>query len=427
MVGTEAPSIRLKALRLPPSSRIATFSLTPSSVALATAAFTIFCASSDEILCFFTTLAIGHLPPLDMYSVLILLYLVTFDLTTGTCSSVHSAIDRKIRPGNVGGLRTGDERHQGGGLINAPIAVESCGGLLRHRPIARRGIQVRIDRTRLYVVDCDTPTPDLSGQSLSKHLHGSLRGRVGYQPGRLDTFAHGRADRDDATAALHVPERRLRCGQCAPDVDVDHAIHLLARRLLERFRNGRAGIVHQHIKLPEGRDGLFDRAVDSFDVGSVRLYRDRLSAIESNRFDHIGSRAGVLHVGDSHNRSIYGQALRDCGADAARPASDERNLACQPSFMIVAHVFPFHYLHCCLSRSLRKTCSEHWSFTLRLFFGHFILNDIPMFDQKVVLDTNNVCGNPIHRSTEVAKSPVNDHEVTLGDDRSRFVPQRGWN
>src|SRR6266481_670522 len=80
MVGTEAPSIRLKALRLPPSSRIATFSLTPSSVALATAAFTIFCASSEEILCFFTTLAIGHLPPLDMYSVLILLYLCNLRL-----------------------------------------------------------------------------------------------------------------------------------------------------------------------------------------------------------------------------------------------------------------------------------------------------------------------------------------------------------
>src|SRR6266404_2060633 len=62
MVGTEAPSIRLKALRLPPSSRIATFSLTPSSVAFATAAFTIFCASSEEILFFLTTLAIGHLP-----------------------------------------------------------------------------------------------------------------------------------------------------------------------------------------------------------------------------------------------------------------------------------------------------------------------------------------------------------------------------
>src|SRR6266852_792432 len=66
MVGIEAPSIRLNALRLPPSSRIATFSLTPSSLAFATAAFTIFCASSEEMLCFFTTLAIG-LPPATWY------------------------------------------------------------------------------------------------------------------------------------------------------------------------------------------------------------------------------------------------------------------------------------------------------------------------------------------------------------------------
>src|SRR5437588_4757623 len=105
-----------------------------------------------------------------------------------------------------------DERHQRGDLLNMPIAVERRGGLLRHRPLARRGIQVRVDRTRLDVVDRDTPAPDLSGQPLSKHLYGSLRGRVGYQPGRLDTFTYGRADRDDATAALHVPERRLRCG-----------------------------------------------------------------------------------------------------------------------------------------------------------------------------------------------------------------------
>src|SRR6266436_749251 len=62
-----ALSIRLKPLRLPPSSRIATFSQAPSSLAFATAASTIFCASSEEMLCFFTTLAIGHLPPLDAY------------------------------------------------------------------------------------------------------------------------------------------------------------------------------------------------------------------------------------------------------------------------------------------------------------------------------------------------------------------------
>src|SRR5882757_1144706 len=61
MVGIEVPSIRLKALRLPPSSRIATFSLTPSSLAFATAASTIFCASSEEMLYFFPTFAIGLL------------------------------------------------------------------------------------------------------------------------------------------------------------------------------------------------------------------------------------------------------------------------------------------------------------------------------------------------------------------------------
>src|ERR1700681_1032231 len=65
-----APSIRLKALRLPPSSRIATFSVTPISLAFATAASTIFCASSEEILFFFPPLAIGLLPPLEMYCAL---------------------------------------------------------------------------------------------------------------------------------------------------------------------------------------------------------------------------------------------------------------------------------------------------------------------------------------------------------------------
>src|SRR5882672_401689 len=57
-----APSIRLNALRLPPSSRTATFSLTPISLAFATAASTIFCASSEEMLYFLTTLDIGDLP-----------------------------------------------------------------------------------------------------------------------------------------------------------------------------------------------------------------------------------------------------------------------------------------------------------------------------------------------------------------------------
>jgi hypothetical protein len=67
-------------------------------------------------------------------------------------SGVHSAIHREIRSGNVRGLWTGDKRHQRGDLVNVPVAVEGCGGLLRYRPLARAGIQFRVDRTRLHVV-----------------------------------------------------------------------------------------------------------------------------------------------------------------------------------------------------------------------------------------------------------------------------------
>src|SRR5260221_14357713 len=77
-------------------------------------------------------------------------------------SGIHSAIDREIRAGDVRGLRTGDERHQRGDLFNMPIAVERRSGLLRHRPVACRGIQICVDRTRLDVVDRDTAGADLS-------------------------------------------------------------------------------------------------------------------------------------------------------------------------------------------------------------------------------------------------------------------------
>src|SRR5437870_13334298 len=98
------------------------------------------------------------------------------------------------------------------------IAVECCGSLLRHRPIARRRIQFRVDRTRLHVVDRDAPAPDFSGQGLSEHLDGSFRARVGHKPGRCDTLTYGRSNRNDATATLHVLQRSLRGYEYAADV-----------------------------------------------------------------------------------------------------------------------------------------------------------------------------------------------------------------
>src|SRR6266850_2703963 len=264
-------------------------------------------------------------------------------LLSASLSGIHSAIHGKIRPGHVRRLRTGDERHHRSDFIDAPVAVECRGGLLRYRPLARGGIQIRIDRTRLYVVDRDAPAPDLSGQRLSKYLHGSLRGRVGHKPGHQDTLAHARADHDDATAALHVLQRRLRRDEYAADVDVDHAVHLFQRGLLELLRNGRAGIVHQYIQSAEGRDGLFDRGLNGVGVGSLRLNRDRPSAGAFNRFDNRRGGVRPFGVGNGNARSVRGQALGNRSTDATRPSSDHHDLARQLLSIVTAHMFcPFY-------------------------------------------------------------------------------------
>src|ERR1700741_2741140 len=44
----------------------------------------------------------------------------------------------------------------------------------------------------------------------------------------------------------------------------------------------------------------------------------------------------------------------------------------------------------------RKTCSEHRGFTLRLFFGRFILDDIPMLDKDSGLNPKNLWRYQFH-------------------------------
>ena len=53
----------------------------------------------------------------------------------GVCSRIHSTIHGKIRSRDVGGFRTRDKRRHCGYLLNMPIAVECCGGLLWYGPI----------------------------------------------------------------------------------------------------------------------------------------------------------------------------------------------------------------------------------------------------------------------------------------------------
>ena len=48
-----------------------------------------------------------------------------------------------------------------------------------------------------------------------------------------------------------------------------------------------------------------------------------------------------------------------------------------------------------------------------------------MLHKEAMLDTENICGNPVYRRTEAAESAVYDHEISLGYDCARLVLQGG--
>src|SRR5439155_25211470 len=105
-----------------------------------------------------------------------------------------------------------------------------------------------------------------------------------------------------------------------------------------------------------------------------------------------------------------------------------RRFGCLASFQCIPPVRaskPCLPVETCSFSSVGRECSsEHGSATFRLLFCGLILNDIPMLREYPGLDTHNIGGNPIYRSTETAKSPVHDHKVSLSHDGSRFVLQR---
>ena len=106
-----------------------------------------------------------------------------------------------------------------------------------------------------------------------------------------------------------------------------HAIHLLQRGLLEGLGKRCAGVVHQHVKSSEARDGLFGRGFDGLDICSIRLNGDRLPAVALDCFHDRCGGVRSLRICDGHACSVACQALSDRSADATRAAGNESDFA----------------------------------------------------------------------------------------------------
>jgi len=240
---------------------------------------------------------------------------------------VGSTIHGQIRSGYVCGFRTGYERNQCGDFVHGAIAVERCVGLLWRRPITRGGIEIGVDRTRLYSVDRNGAATDFPGQSLGEHLDGSLGSRVGSEPRSHHPLADAGADIDDPAAVVHVLQRRLRCDEDGANVEVENVIELLDRRLLKGLGNRRAGVVDQDVERAKRRHGLRNRIFDCFGIGRISLDGDGLSAAAFDGLHHGGSRCGVFGVSDGDTRSIGCQTLCNSSPNTARCPRNQSEFA----------------------------------------------------------------------------------------------------
>src|SRR5712672_2021253 len=279
MVGIEAPSIRLKALRLPPSSRIATFSATPSSLAFATAAFTIFCASSEEMLYLFTTLAIGF-APLDMCCALI-----TFTSHSNDDLSELAVV-----------LQIAMNFHH---VVELECAIDD-----RHER-RREVLHQRVDR--------------------------ALRGRIGRQGADGGVCPEGR-DENDAAALAEHGKQLLHQEIRRADVDCEELIEILDRHFLDgrSFRDPCIGDKDVQA-ISDDAACLLGKLAGAIRGGKVHRYGIRAATGFAYLCDNTVGFFRAAAV--MHENLGAGGGKRDCaGASyAARTAGNESGFAGQSS------------------------------------------------------------------------------------------------
>jgi hypothetical protein len=121
-----------------------------------------------------------------------------------------------------------------------------------------------VSSDRAECVQRDPSISDFSRQTLGEHLDGTFRRRLGNQPRRHHAFSDAGAYIDYPTAVLDMLEGLKSSDERAAQVDIDGAIQLLKRCVLEWLGNGLARIVDEHIKPPEPRDCFSIAAATAF-------------------------------------------------------------------------------------------------------------------------------------------------------------------
>jgi hypothetical protein len=139
-----------------------------------------------------------------------------------------------------------------------------------------------------------------------------------------------------AAAYRQVREHLLAAAEDAGQVRVDDRVPVLVRDLVEVAGDVDAGVVHEHVHVPQVRGDLLHARLHVGTVGDVELHGERGA-------DLLGDPRGVVRpvlVRDHDARALVGVRARDRLADAAARArhdADPARQAARALPVVVAH------------------------------------------------------------------------------------------
>ena len=178
--------------------------------------------------------------------------------------------------------------------------------------------EVRRDAARADVGAPDSVLAQLVIECAGQADLAELRGAVdGFSRKATPAGLRGDGDEVTLTARNEMRDRRARRIDRALEVDVDHLLEVLERRVHERVVRADAGVRDADVEAPEALDGLGDRVLDLPDLPHVAREPERVGepqVVSASR-------------SETDRDALVRQCPGDRSSDPATRARDERDLA----------------------------------------------------------------------------------------------------
>src|SRR5215813_6653371 len=224
---------------------------------------------------------------------------------------------------HVSSLGACEVRDYAGDLITLAVAFNGQEFFQRFGERTCSGVHISINRTGLHNVDSDAARTQITCETARESCDGGLAHAINTAAGDGHAVSVDTANRDDAPALLHVTRGLLSRYEDSADIHGHNAVKFLDGEFIERFEDGDARVVNEHVKSVKGFHSFGHSALDRARIGVVGLDGKRAAACRHDGIHHIIGVFLSTVVGDGYRGAVCRKAFRDCSADTARASGDE--------------------------------------------------------------------------------------------------------